>query len=94
MAPVFIASALVLCSIITATASPDHQLCSASPSLPQTLSSYPMDLQLDLSDSMLTTEFRELPEPVLRRALDTLVRRGKAQIIRAAAGEGDGVRFL
>lgn len=42
----------------------------------------------------MTAEFRELPEPVLRRALDTLVRRGKAQIIRGASGEGDGVRFL
>jgi ESCRT-II complex subunit VPS25 len=39
-----------------------------------------------------TTEFRELPGPLLRRALDTLVRRGKAQILRD--GDGDGVRFL
>jgi len=42
--------------------------------------------------TLLTAEFRNLPDPLLRRALDTLVKRAKAQILRD--GEGDGVRFL
>ncbi|RSH82569.1 uncharacterized protein EHS24_007551 [Apiotrichum porosum] len=45
-------------------------------------------------DLSQTTEFRELPDPLLRRALDTLVKRGKAQILRGGDNDGDGVRFL
>lgn len=43
---------------------------------------------------MTNPEFRELPDPLLRRALDTLVKRGKAQILRGGDNDGDGVRFL
>ena len=36
-------------------------------------------------------EFYELPAPLLRRALDTLVKKGKAQVIK---GEAEGVKFF
>lgn len=45
-------------------------------------------------DLSYTTEFAGLPTPLLRRSLDTLVKKGKAQLIRSGDGEGDGVRFL
>ncbi|TXT15685.1 hypothetical protein VHUM_00188 [Vanrija humicola] len=50
----------------------------------------------DLTDGDLvdTTEFRGLPDPLLRRSLDTLVKRGKAQLLRGEGESGDGVRFL
>ena len=41
-----------------------------------------------------TTEFYELPPQMLRRALDTLVKRGKAQLLKGEGEAGDGVRFL
>lgn len=44
-------------------------------------------------ETELIAEFRELPVPLLRRSLDVLVKRGKAQILKGD-GEGDGVRFL
>ncbi|CAD6572847.1 MAG: hypothetical protein TREMPRED_000645 [Tremellales sp. Tagirdzhanova-0007] len=45
----------------------------------------------DLSES---TEFRQLPEPMLRKALESLVKRGKAQMLRGEGEAGEGVRFL
>ncbi|WOO77150.1 Vacuolar protein-sorting-associated protein 25 [Vanrija pseudolonga] len=50
----------------------------------------------DLTDGDLaeTTEFRGLPDTLLRRSLDTLVKRGKAQLLRGEGESGDGVRFL
>ena len=39
-------------------------------------------------------EFRGLPVPVLKKALDTLVKRGKAQLLRGEGEAGEGVRFL
>jgi ESCRT-II complex subunit VPS25 len=50
--------------------------------------------ELTEGDLSSRTEFRELHPAILRKALDTLVKRGKAQIIRGAEGDGDGVRFL
>ena len=41
-----------------------------------------------------TTEFYELPPQMLRRALDTLVKKGKAQLLKGEGEAGDGVRFL
>ncbi|WVQ79893.1 hypothetical protein IAT38_001993 [Cryptococcus sp. DSM 104549] len=41
-----------------------------------------------------TTEFRELPTPLLRRALETLVKRGRAQILEGKGEVGEGVRFF
>ncbi|KAK4058195.1 hypothetical protein OIO90_000934 [Microbotryomycetes sp. JL221] len=38
-------------------------------------------------------EFYQLPEPVLRRALDTLVKQGKAQVFKGVGEDGDGVKF-
>ncbi|ORY20836.1 ESCRT-II complex subunit-domain-containing protein [Naematelia encephala] len=41
-----------------------------------------------------TTEFREMPPNILRRALDTLIKKGKAQILSGLGEAGEGVRFL
>ncbi|WVN87288.1 uncharacterized protein L203_102466 [Cryptococcus depauperatus CBS 7841] len=41
-----------------------------------------------------TTEFRKLPTSILRKALDTLVKRGRAQILEGRGEVGEGVRFL
>lgn len=43
---------------------------------------------------MELAEFRELPLNILRKSLDTLVKRGKAQIMSGLGESGDGVRFL
>ncbi|RXK39211.1 hypothetical protein M231_03568 [Tremella mesenterica] len=50
----------------------------------------------ELTDGDLahTTEFYQLPLPMLRRALDTLVRKGKAQLLQGEGETGEGVRFL
>ncbi|KAK4688862.1 ESCRT-II complex subunit VPS25, partial [Tremellales sp. Uapishka_1] len=50
----------------------------------------------ELTDGDLshTTEFYQLPTPLLRRALDTLVKKGKAQIFKGEDEAGEGVRFL
>ncbi|CAK9785673.1 ESCRT-II complex, vps25 subunit [Cutaneotrichosporon oleaginosum] len=45
-------------------------------------------------DASYTAEFAGLPAQLLRRSLETLVKKGKAQLIRSGDGEGDGVRFL
>jgi len=45
----------------------------------------------DLAD---LPEFREMPPSLLRKSLDTLVKRGKAQIIKGEGEAGEGVRFL
>ena len=39
-------------------------------------------------------EFREMPPSLLRKSLDTLVKRGKAQILKGEGEAGEGVRFL
>ncbi|WWC86716.1 uncharacterized protein L201_001594 [Kwoniella dendrophila CBS 6074] len=41
-----------------------------------------------------TTEFYELPIPILRKALESLVKRGKAQLLEGKGEIGQGVRFL
>nr|XP_019046965.1 ESCRT-II complex subunit VPS25 [Kwoniella bestiolae CBS 10118]OCF25895.1 ESCRT-II complex subunit VPS25 [Kwoniella bestiolae CBS 10118] len=41
-----------------------------------------------------TTEFYELPPPILRKALESLVKRGKAQLLEGKGEVGEGVRFL
>ncbi|WWD21661.1 hypothetical protein CI109_106147 [Kwoniella shandongensis] len=41
-----------------------------------------------------TTEFYELPTPLLRKALESLVKRGKAQLLEGKGEVGEGVRFL
>lgn len=41
-----------------------------------------------------TTDFREMPPSLLRKSLDTLVKRGKAQIMKGEGEAGEGVRFL
>lgn len=43
---------------------------------------------------LLMIEFREMPPSLLRRSLDTLVKRGKAQVFKADGEAGEGVRFL
>jgi ESCRT-II complex subunit VPS25 len=40
------------------------------------------------------TEFREMPPSLLRKSLDTLVKRGKAQVLKGEGEAGEGVRFL
>ncbi|KAL8283766.1 hypothetical protein RQP46_005561 [Phenoliferia psychrophenolica] len=44
-------------------------------------------------DLVHTTEFFQLPEPFLRRALDVLVKGGKAQVFKGLGEDGDGVKF-
>lgn len=39
-------------------------------------------------------EFHELPISILRKAFETLVKRGRAQIIEGKDEIGEGVRFL
>lgn len=41
-----------------------------------------------------SADFREMPPGLLRKSLDTLVKRGKAQLIKGDGEAGDGVRFL
>jgi ESCRT-II complex subunit VPS25 len=50
--------------------------------------------ELTEGDLASQTEFRELHPALLRRAVEGLVKRGKAQIIKGAEGDGDGVRFF
>lgn len=42
----------------------------------------------------LITEFYQLPEPLLRKALDVLIRQGKAQVLKGLGEDGDGVKFV
>ncbi|KAI5476368.1 hypothetical protein MNV49_007817 [Pseudohyphozyma bogoriensis] len=44
-------------------------------------------------DLVHTTDFYKLPEPILRKALDVLVKSGKAQVFKGVGEEGDGVKF-
>lgn len=48
-------------------------------------------VERDLADM---TDFREMPASLLRRSLDTLVKRGKAQVLKGEGEAGEGVRFL
>ncbi|GAA5842350.1 hypothetical protein JCM9279_005354 [Rhodotorula babjevae] len=41
-----------------------------------------------------TTEFYRLPPPLLRKALDVLVKRGQAQVLKGLGEDGDGVKFV
>lgn len=50
--------------------------------------------ELTQGDMAHTTEFHELPEPILRKALDVLARQGKAQVFQGAGEDGDGVKFV
>ncbi|ORX34044.1 ESCRT-II complex subunit-domain-containing protein [Kockovaella imperatae] len=45
-------------------------------------------------DMSETTDFREMPVPLLRKSLETLVKKGRAQIIRGEGDSGDGARFF
>ena len=45
-------------------------------------------------DAYCSTEFRQMPVPLLRKSLDILVKKGKAQIIRGEGDSGDGARFF
>jgi hypothetical protein len=46
------------------------------------------------ADRRRLAEFRQLHPALLRRALDTLVKKGKAQLLKGEGEVGDGVRFL
>lgn len=39
-------------------------------------------------------EFYQLPEPLLRKALDILTKQGKAQVFKGVGEDGDGVKFV
>lgn len=39
-------------------------------------------------------EFYRLPLPLLRKALDLLVKRGQAQVLKGLGEDGDGVKFV
>nr|XP_019008303.1 uncharacterized protein I206_06859 [Kwoniella pini CBS 10737]OCF47084.1 hypothetical protein I206_06859 [Kwoniella pini CBS 10737] len=45
-------------------------------------------------DNGLNSKFYELPIPILRKALENLVKRGKAQLLEGKGEIGEGVRFL
>lgn len=42
----------------------------------------------------LMADFYGMPPSLLRRSIETLVKRGKAQIIKGEGEAGEGVRFL
>jgi ESCRT-II complex subunit VPS25 len=39
-------------------------------------------------------EFYQIPHPLLRKALDVLIKQGKAQVLKGIGEEGDGVKFV
>ncbi|BGP12959.1 hypothetical protein JCM10213_006598 [Rhodosporidiobolus nylandii] len=45
-------------------------------------------------DLVHTTDFYQLPHPLLRKALDILAKQGKAQVLKGMGEEGDGVKFV
>ncbi|TKA55469.1 hypothetical protein B0A53_02395 [Rhodotorula sp. CCFEE 5036] len=45
-------------------------------------------------DLVHTTEFYRMPTPLLRKALDILIKQGKAQVFKGVGEEGDGVKFV
>ncbi|GAA5892587.1 hypothetical protein JCM6882_005653 [Rhodosporidiobolus microsporus] len=45
-------------------------------------------------DLVHTTEFYKIPHPLLRKALDVLIKQGKAQVLKGLGEEGDGVKFV
>ncbi|GAA6022901.1 hypothetical protein JCM10207_006856 [Rhodosporidiobolus poonsookiae] len=45
-------------------------------------------------DLVHTTEFFQLPPPLLRKALDVLVKQGKAQVFKGIGEDGEGVKFI
>jgi ESCRT-II complex subunit VPS25 len=50
--------------------------------------------ELTEGDLAETTEFRNLHPTILRKALDGLAKKGKAQVIKGDEGSADGVRFF
>lgn len=50
--------------------------------------------ELTQGDMAHTTDFHELPEPILRKALDVLAKQGKAQVFQGVGEQGDGVKFV
>ncbi|PWN40686.1 ESCRT-II complex, vps25 subunit, partial [Ceraceosorus guamensis] len=50
--------------------------------------------ELTHGDPSEGTEFHELPDEMLRKALAILIKDGKAALLEATGGEGDGVKFL
>ena len=48
----------------------------------------------DVADPARFPEFHLLPESLLRRALDVLIKSGKAQVFRGQGEDGDGVKFV
>lgn len=57
------------------------------------LVSHPSTLVSNSADPDRDPEFYQLPEPILRRALEVLVRAGKAQVFKGLGEDGDGVKF-
>ncbi|GAA5985934.1 hypothetical protein JCM11641_004833 [Rhodosporidiobolus odoratus] len=45
-------------------------------------------------DLVHTTDFYQLSHPLLRKALDVLIKQGKAQVFKGVGEEGDGVKFV
>ncbi|GJN91788.1 hypothetical protein Rhopal_004811-T1 [Rhodotorula paludigena] len=45
-------------------------------------------------DLVHTTDFYRLPTPILRKALDILIKQGKAQVLKGSGDDGDGVKFV
>ncbi|GAA5877022.1 hypothetical protein JCM8547_007494 [Rhodosporidiobolus lusitaniae] len=45
-------------------------------------------------DLVHKTEFDKLPDPLLRKALDVLIKQGKAQVLKGLGEDGDGVKFV
>ncbi|GAA5831753.1 hypothetical protein JCM11251_003867 [Rhodosporidiobolus azoricus] len=45
-------------------------------------------------DLVHTTEFYQIPHPLLRKALDVLIKQGKAQVLKGLGEDGDGVKFV
>jgi hypothetical protein len=61
----------------------------------RTLSSIMTDQDQADPERLIETDFFELPIPLLRKALDTLIKKGKAQVFTGTEGEdGDGVKFM
>lgn len=42
----------------------------------------------------MSADFYRLPHPLLRKALDVLIKQGKAQVLKGMGEEGDGVKFV
>lgn len=47
-----------------------------------------------MCSTLTALDFHAMPLPLLRKAIDTLVKRGKAQIIKGDGEAGEGARFF